>query len=227
MKADSRFFLFFGSPGAGKGTLAQMCVERLGWAQLSTGDLFRKHIAEGTSIGKHIDFVIKSGKLVDDTVVMNMVSEWMQEKISEVDAIIFDGFPRTLPQAQLFTDLIKEKFSQSSLRVFELEVESELVIKRLSSRRVCSAKNCQTVFSVSPDSERQAAVPGICDRCGSKLIQRADDADETIRTRLTVYHKHANELLNFFKKSGVQIEKLDGYKPLDEVFENFVALVSE
>jgi len=221
------FFLFFGSPGAGKGTLARMCVERLGWAQLSTGDLFRKHIAIGTQLGKHIDFVIKSGKLVDDEVVMEMVDQWIEEKKGGAKAFIFDGFPRTLKQARLFMDLIQKKFSPKQLLVVDLEISDEIVIKRLSSRRVCQDKACQAVYSVSKESTVQSKVDGICDRCGSQLVQREDDAAYTVKTRLDVYHRHAGELIEFFKQREVPIKTFDAQDPLEQIFENFVTLVGK
>lgn len=221
----AKFFIFFGAPGSGKGSLAGMCVERLGWRQLSTGNLFRKHISEGTELGNQIDFAIKSGKLVDDEVVVKMVAGWVFENISSTKAIILDGFPRTLVQAQIFMDLLKKDFPNASVSVVKLEISDEKVIARLSSRRTC--QKCNAIYSVVKESERGPQVDNVCDSCESILVQRNDDKPETIVTRLEVYHKHAGQLLRFYEQLGVKIETMNVEKTLDKVFENFITLVGD
>ena len=221
----AKFFIFFGAPGAGKGSLATMCVKKLGWRQLSTGNLFRKHISEGTELGNQIDFAIKSGKLVDDEVVVKTVATWVYENISLTKAIMCDGFPRTLVQARLFIDLLKKDFPKASVCVVKLEISDESVVARLSSRRMC--QECQATFSVLPGSDRKPRFEGVCDSCEGALIQRNDDKPETILTRLAVYHKHAGELLHFYEQLGISTVTIDVEKSLDEVFENFVALVGD
>lgn len=155
MKDLTKAYIFFGPPGSGKGTLARMCQEKLGWVQLSTGDLFRKHISEGTELGKQIDFAIKSGTLVDDKIVTKMVEQWIEEHVATARAFIFDGFPRTLVQAELFFKLMKEKFAQLKMQLVEFEISDQTVIDRLSSRRVCQKSSCQAIYSIKKDSSRQ------------------------------------------------------------------------
>ena len=111
MSLGKRAYIFIGPPGAGKGSLSHLCVEKLGWTQISTGDLFRKHRAQGTEIGKQIDFAVKSGKLVEDKLVIQVGMEWFNNNFESSKALILDGFPRTLAQAEMFLEIIKKDFT--------------------------------------------------------------------------------------------------------------------
>ncbi|MDZ4153972.1 adenylate kinase family protein, partial [Methylicorpusculum sp.] len=123
--AQRDLFLFIGPPGSGKGTLADACVKSLNWKQLSTGNLCRQHIAEQTEIGKHIDFAIKSGKLVSDSLIVAMVHDWFSRYLAEHNTVILDGFPRTVPQAQELSALLEQSFSAAQLQIIQLAVSDE------------------------------------------------------------------------------------------------------
>jgi len=210
-------FIFLGAPGAGKGTFSQIFVQKFGWVQLSTGDLCRKHIAQGTDLGKQIDFAIKSGRLVDDAVIIDMVSQWIDEHINMAQGIIFDGFPRTLVQAHLFLELIQKRFSELVVNVIQFEIPDSIIIERLSARRTCSNKHCQAIYSLLKQSTQQAQRNGICDKCGSILMQREDDKSETIAARLQIYHQHAQPLLDFYKNHNFIIHRINAQDSLQIV----------
>lgn len=219
-------FIFLGAPGAGKGALSHACVKNLGWKELSTGNECRKHRSEGTKIGQEIDFAIKSGTLVADDVIIDMVAQWIEKNVGSTLAIILDGFPRTVPQAQGLVSLLEhESFGSLSLRVFQLKLDDEVIVKRLSLRRVCTNKSCQSVYSTLVDSLKPKQ-EGVCDLCQGKLITRDDDNPETIRERLRTYHYHAQSLLDFYKKEGYEIGQIDADQSPNKVFENFLTVAN-
>ena len=221
-------YIFFGLPGGGKGTLARECVNKLKWAHLSTGDLCRKHIQKGTELGKQIDFAIKSGKLVSDSVIIDMAVEWLKEKKSEgVPAVILDGMPRTIPQAKGLLDFLKVNQADFCTMILELKTSTETVIARLSSRRICENKDCQRIYSVDPSSSHQAKVSGLCDVCGEVLIQRSDDQPGVIPVRLKIYEQHAQELLSFYKKENVKIAFVNGNQDIEKILEDLIETVGQ
>jgi adenylate kinase len=217
-------YIFFGPPGAGKGTLSQLCVKRLGWQQLSTGALCRQHIASGTQVGKQIDFAIKSGKLIDDALIVSMVNEWLDQDFNKNSAVILDGFPRTIKQAELLLHFLASSKQSCSLKVICLKLSDEEIIKRLSKRMMCSNAACQMVFSLNPASGLMPHTCDRCDECGAPLIKRQDDAIESIEERLHIYHEHANPLLLFYEKMKLSIIEIDAHKSFDEIFDQLNAL---
>ncbi len=221
-----RSYILFGPPGAGKGTLAHKCVEELGYLQLSTGDLFRRHQAEGTTLGKQIDFAMNSGTLIDDHLVIAVVEQWLGEHVNVARGFLFDGFPRTVLQGKLFLEMFERVIPDMQLMVVQLVISDEEVTERIVSRRVCSNKDCQAIFSVRVGS-LGSFVEGVCDSCGAKLMQREDDKRAVVVSRLMTYHRHSQGLIDFFEKSGIPIKKLDVEKSFDKVFENFVQLMEE
>lgn len=225
MNPRTEVFIFIGPPGAGKGSLSSLCVKRLGWVQLSTGNLCRKHISEQTEIGKQIDFAIKSGKLVSDNLITSVVGDWFANNVGKAPAIILDGFPRTLAQAQALHEMLASQVPGLHLRIVKLDISDETVVERLCNRYICSNVECQEVYSMAAGSAQLPRNDSKCQRCGSMLVRRKDDNQEAVLERLKIYHKHEHDLLNFYKNTKHEITEFSVEKPLDEVFDEFIRLV--
>jgi adenylate kinase len=216
--------VFMGPPGSGKGSLSQLCVQNLGWVQLSTGHLCRKHISEQTEIGKQIDFLIKSGKLISDELMTNMVAELLFEQNASDKAVILDGFPRNVAQAEALHEIIKHKLPYFKFMIFKLSVSDEILLQRLLNRFICKNKDCQAVYS-NLDSVLKPKNSGICDLCSSELIQRADDEISTIQDRLKIYKSYEHELINFYIQKSMVVYEISGESPLHNIFHEFKLLV--
>ena len=227
MNQEAGIFIFIGPPGAGKGSLASFCIKKFGWLQISTGNLCRKHIAEQTKIGKEIDLIIKSGKLINDDLVTSMVFEWFIEHANKANGIIFDGYPRTVSQAQAFDAMIKAEFPQVKVRVVLFEITDDMVVSRLCSRYICKNKECQAVYSRSSSSDIASTQAMVCGLCSGPLGRRDDDSELAVRNRLDIYHRHELQLLDFYKKNDFEIITLDASSQLQKVFESFVHIVSK
>lgn len=211
-------YSFFGAPGAGKGTLAAQCVEKLGYQVLSTGDLCRKNVAMQTEIGKQVEQFMKEGKLVPDDLVIDMVKDWLLSSADKEKPVILDGFPRTKEQAEKLTVLLKDIMPEHQLKVVSINLPEDEIVSRLSNRLVCENKACQTVYNTSMP-EAQTCV---CSKCNSQLIKREDDKEDVIRERLKVYKDHETPILEFYKSTGLNVEELNISKlEKDEVFELF------
>jgi adenylate kinase len=223
----AKVFIFIGPPGAGKGSLSTLCVKRFGWVQISTGNLCRKHIAEQTKIGKEIDLIIKSGKLINDDLINTMVFEWFNEHAGKSSGIIFDGYPRTVAQAEAFGAMLNEMFPAVRVHVVLFELADDVVVDRLCSRYVCQNKECQAVYSLSPHSDLTPAIPTVCDLCSGHLGRRDDDSEIAVRKRLDIYHRHEQQLIDFYRGNGNEIITIDASKPLREVFDSFVQNIGE
>lgn len=188
--------ILFGPPGAGKGTQAQFIVERYGIPQISTGDMLRSAVKAKTALGLEAKAIMDSGGLVSDEIVLGLV----KARLSESDCVagfILDGFPRTIPQADALMSLL-DTIGKSVEHVISLELENEEVIKRLSGRRTCSA--CGKGYHVIFDPTQ---VNGICDVCGSALIQRDDDREQTVINRLEVYDLQTLPLKVYYESKGL------------------------
>lgn len=220
-----KIYIFIGPPGAGKGTLARLCTQRLGWEQCSTGDLCRKMIAEGTEIGKQIDALIKSGKLISDSLILEMVDHWLTGRVNTqhvggCSSIILDGVPRTLEQAQRLDEILaKPLFADVELSIIELKLDDASVIQRLTTRLICANKECCAVFSLA-DGQNLAA----CKECEAPLVKRTDDVEQVIRERLACYYTKACPLVEYYRGTKRSVKELDVAKPVHEVYENFVTL---
>jgi len=199
--------LLFGPPGAGKGTQSAFLVEELGMTHVSTGDLFRANIKGETELGKQVKGIIANGDLVPDSIVVEMV----ENKVGEIDNFILDGFPRTMPQAEALEKMLVANNISLDKAVF-LEVPDESLVKRLSGRRVC--ESCGSVFHITGKPPKKE---GICDQCGSALIQREDDMEEAIKHRLEVYAENTKPLKGFYESNG-RLVQVEGQGDSKEVF---------
>lgn len=213
-------FSFFGPPGSGKGTLAQKLVQRLNFQVLSTGNLCREHVSNGTEFGKMLDQYLKNGQLIPDALITDMVIDWLVLHEKRIDPVILDGFPRTQGQAKQFFDFLKKTPEAYHFRVVFIEIPDDEIVKRLSSRFVCSNKNCQTSFSESDNLT-------YCKLCNSSLVRRDDDKEDVVRERLKQYPAYRNALLDFYKSQEQLIEELDikGLTP-DQVYDHFIAILN-
>lgn len=194
------YIIMLGAPGSGKGTIGNEICNEFGLTHLATGDIFRDEMKRQTELGKKASEYISNGQLVPDEVTVAMV----EGKLDQLDGVLLDGFPRTVAQADALKSYLESK-GKSITAVVELNVPDEDIVKRTSSRIICSNKECgasyNTVFM-------PPKVEGICDRCGSPLIKRADDNPETIRKRLDTYHKETEPLINYYKNEGL-LERVD------------------
>ena len=198
-----------GPPGAGKGTQAQYIAEHLSVPKISTGDIFRANVSQGTPLGLQAKAFMDRGDLVPDDVTIDMV----RLRLAEPDAVhgfLLDGFPRTVPQAQVLDDLLADVGVKLDV-VLELVVENDEVIRRLSGRRTC--RTCNHIWHVDFDPP---AAEGICDLDGGALYQRDDDQADTIANRLEVYAKDTAPLVNYYAERGLLIG-IDATGPVDDI----------
>lgn len=212
--------IILGAPGAGKGTISKILVDKHGIVQVSTGDILRKEIANETELGKAAKSYIDAGDLVPDDVVLGMIEKILKSGTS-ANGFIMDGFPRTIAQAKGF-DTLLEKNSMNIDAVIELQIDDDVVIKRLTSRRTCSNSECQAIYNVLFQPPK---VDGICDKCGSELIQRSDENEDVIRTRLETYYEKTQPLISYYSKHpNYHAVKADD--PSDIVLQNIESFIS-
>jgi len=194
--------ILLGPPGAGKGTQAKLLVQAYGIPHISTGDMFRDHIARDTELGKKVKAITASGQLVPDEVTNALV----KERLSRPDVLkgfILDGYPRTVPQAEYLEGLLRS-LGRKLDRVISYEVAEEMIVERISGRRSCP--KCGAVYHVSQNPPRKA---GLCDRDGEGLVQRPDDRPENVRVRLEEYAGKTEPLKRFYREKGL-VSEVDG-----------------
>ena len=206
--------ILLGAPGAGKGTIAKMLVEQYGIVQISTGDILRQAVKEGTQVGKKAAEYMNTGKLVPDEVIMDII----KERIARPDCakgFIFDGFPRTIPQAEALEKLLAAN-NMTIDAIINLEVPEDVVLKRLTSRRTCSNPDCQAIYNIYTMPPKKE---GICDKCGSKLVQRDDETEEAIKVRLATYYEKTQPLIDYYKsnKAYFAVSSLIAQETFDEI----------
>ena len=189
--------IMLGAPGTGKGTVAGILTQKLGIPQVSTGDIFRKHIKEQTELGKLADKYILKGHLVPDDVTIDLVKSRLQEDDVK-DGIILDGFPRTVVQAEALDKMLAEQGRKVDM-VVNLTTPKEEIIERITNRRICSNPECKTIYNLILNPPK---VEGICDKCGSELIQRKDDNRETVEARFENYLEVTSPLVEYYTKKG-------------------------
>lgn len=190
--------IMLGAPATGKGTVASKLSERLGIPQISTGDIFRKAIAEKTEVGVEAEKYISKGMLVPDDITIKIVEERLKNDDVQ-NGLILDGFPRTIDQATALDEMLKKENKDITLAI-NLETPEDEIIDRIVNRRVCSNQDCKTVYNTKLNPPK---VDGICDKCGSELKQRKDDNEETIKNRLITYYKQSSPIVDFYKNKGV------------------------
>jgi adenylate kinase len=219
-------YIFIGPPGAGKGSLSKLCIEQFGWTQLSTGNLCRKHIAEDTHIGKQIDFTIKSGKLISDELITDMVDEWLGQTIKTEKSLILDGFPRNIIQAKSLFSLIRNKYGSLKVKVVRFLISDDVAVSRICNRYICQNKQCQTVYSGCTQSGLLPKKEMQCDICEMPLGRRDDDSRDTVVNRLKVYRDFEKDMLDCLQAKNELIE-VDMDRPLNEIFDTFKNTVAD
>jgi adenylate kinase len=209
MPGVRRAVILLGPPGAGKGTQAQRIAERYQIPHLSTGDMFRDHVSRGTDLGRRAKPLMERGELVPDDIVLGMVDD----RIAQPDCangFVFDGFPRTLAQAEALEQVL-ERNQFGLVLVLHIVVPADLLLRRLTGRRICKARG--HIFNVF---ERPPKREGVCDFDGSELIHRADDTEAVIGERLAAYERQTRPLVDFYKGRGL-LKAVDGTGDIDRV----------
>jgi adenylate kinase len=204
----NRALIFLGPPGAGKGTQAKRIAERYGVPHLSTGDMLREAVSRGTELGKLAKPIMDSGELVPDDLIMRMVEERLLRPDSK-GGVVFDGFPRTIPQAEAL-DRILERHGFKPL-VVDFEVSEDKLVRRLAGRWTCSVGG--EIYNIY---EHPPKVPGVCDVDGGKLVQRSDDRPEVVKERLAAYERKTKPLTDYYRRRGV-LEVVDGSADVEKV----------
>jgi adenylate kinase len=209
--------IMLGAPGAGKGTQAKQIAGKYGIPHISTGDIFRANIKNGTELGKKAKEYMDQGLLVPDELTCDLV----MDRIAQDDCakgFVLDGFPRTIPQAEAL-DAALTKIGQTMDFAIDVDVPDENIVSRMSGRRACL--DCGATYhivSLPPKTE------GKCDNCGSDLVLRDDDKPETVQKRLTVYHEQTQPLIDYYKKQGI-LKSVDGTQPMEQVFSSIVDIL--
>ncbi|MCR5635509.1 MAG: adenylate kinase [Lachnospiraceae bacterium] len=202
--------IMLGAPGAGKGTQAKMIAEKYSLPHISTGDIFRANIKNGTELGMEAKSYMDKGQLVPDELTVKILLDRVAKDDCK-NGYVLDGFPRTIPQAKVLEDALNKTGEKIDFAI-NVDVPDENIIKRMSGRRACV--NCGATYhivNVPPKKE------GICDKCGSELILRDDDKEETVKNRLTVYHDQTQPLIDFYSERNV-LKNVDGTLDMMDVF---------
>ena len=209
--------VMLGAPGAGKGTQAKMIATKYNVPHISTGDIFRANIKEGTELGKKAKSYMDQGLLVPDELVVDLVVDRLQQEDCK-DGYILDGFPRTIPQAEAL-DAALSKLNTKLDVALDIDVADDFIVKRMGGRRACLGCGATYhIVNIPPKKE------GICDTCGAELVLRDDDKPETVEKRLLVYHEQTQPLIDYYKNSGILVT-LDGTKDMNEVFANICSVL--
>ena len=209
--------ILLGPPGAGKGTQAERMIEKYGIPHISTGDIFRENIKNGTELGKKAQEYMNRGELVPDDLVCEIATDRLLKDDCK-NGFLLDGFPRTVYQAEKLDEFLAAN-GQKLSKVIDLEVGDEELLRRICGRRVC--KDCGATYHVINFPPR---VPGKCDKCGGILIQRSDDNEETARNRIDVYNRETKPLVDYYEKAG-NLVRIDGSISPEKTFEDIVKVL--
>ena len=211
--------IMLGAPGAGKGTQAKMIADKYGIPHVSTGDIFRANIKNGTELGKEAKKYMDQGLLVPDELTVKILLDRVAQPDCE-NGYVLDGFPRTIPQAEVLDKALAELSDKIDYAI-NVDVPDENIISRMSGRRACL--NCGATYHLVTIPPKQE---GICDKCGSELVLRDDDKPETVAKRLEVYHNQTKPLIEYYEKQG-HLAVVDGTKGMEEVFADILKILGE
>ena len=203
--------IMLGAPAAGKGTQAKMIADKYKVPHVSTGDIFRANIKNGTELGKEAKQYMDKGLLVPDELTVKILLDRVAQADCE-NGYVLDGFPRTIPQAEVLDKALTELGDKIDYAI-DVNVPDENIIKRMSGRRACLA--CGATYHIEHIPPKKE---GVCDRCGEALVLRDDDKEETVKNRLNVYHEQTQPLIEYYTGKGI-LKEVDGTVPMDQVFE--------
>ena len=209
--------IMLGAPGAGKGTQAKQISSRYEIPHISTGDIFRANIKNGTELGKKAKEYMDRGALVPDELTCDLVMDRIQEEDCK-NGFVLDGFPRTIPQAEALDNALT-KIDEKMDYAINVDVPDENIVNRMSGRRACL--DCGATYHIVSIPPKQE---GICDNCGSKLVLRDDDKPETVQKRLDVYHEQTQPLIDYYDKQGI-LKTVDGTVSAEQVFSDITAIL--
>ena len=209
--------IMLGAPGAGKGTQAKKIGAKYGIPHISTGDIFRANIKNGTELGKKAKTYMDQGLLVPDELVVDLVVDRVNQDDCK-NGYVLDGFPRTIPQAEALTEALA-KMGQKMDYAIDVDVPDENIVRRMGGRRACVGCGATYHIEYAPTKKE-----GICDTCGGELILRDDDKPETVQKRLDVYHEQTQPLIDYYTKAGI-LRTVDGTVDIDDVFQAIVDIL--
>lgn len=209
--------IMLGAPGAGKGTQAKRIAEKYTIPHISTGDIFRANIKNGTELGKKAKEYMDQGLLVPDELTCDLVMDRIQQDDCK-NGFVLDGFPRTIPQAEALDEALN-KIGQKMDYAIDVDVPDENIVNRMGGRRACLS--CGATYHVEFNPTK---AEGICDACGAQTVLRDDDKPETVQKRLTVYHDQTQPLIDYYKNQGI-LKSVDGTQPMEAVFNAIVGIL--
>ncbi len=210
--------VMLGAPGAGKGTQAKMIAAKYGIPHISTGDIFRANIKNGTELGKKAKTYMDQGALVPDELTLELIMDRFQQADC-ADGYVLDGFPRTIPQAEALTKALAAEGGKLDFAI-NVEVPDENIVSRMAGRRACLSCGGTDHIVYNPTKQE-----GICDACGGELVLRDDDKPETVAKRLEVYHSQTQPLIDYYAGQGI-LKEVDGTKGVSEVFDDIAAILA-
>lgn len=205
--------LIMGGPGAGKGTMSAKIVEKFNVNHISTGDIFRSEISNGTKLGLEAKSYMDQGKLVPDEITNSMVKHYLESLNDKKSGFLLDGYPRTLDQAKAF-DALSAGTDLAISVVIEMEIPFEVLAQRVTGRRLC--KGCGAIYHIESNPSKQ---DGVCDKCGASLYQRKDDTIESLQVRLQEYQNQTQPVLKFYEEKGL-VRTINADQPIEKVWEN-------
>jgi len=210
--------IFIGPPGSGKGTQAKRLASRFGIPHISTGDMLREAVADGTELGLQAAQIMASGRLVSDDVMIGIINDRLAKSDAQA-GFILDGFPRTIVQAEKLDNIIDSGAAKTTgngnggLRVLQLLVPDDAIVRRITQRRTCA--QCGAIYHLE---NNPPANDSVCDRCGAEVIARADDTEAAVRKRLEAFHRQTLPVATYYKAKQI-LREVDGVGPVDEIFE--------